>query len=188
MKLKIANKLELEHVLQARLGNSVDLIQTQQVFQKLKSIQLRIDELINDEKYEEVAKIRDEYKNLMSKADQNLEAFSQIKQYNAYIEQAFQNVFKFEGDPSANDPYPFPYAEIGSELSKVVEEYVQVDNLNLKTTSHSVSNSKVKGIIGVQKIFNHKTDVTCILSLKNGMIVSGSSDSNIRIWDPKTGK
>jgi WD40 repeat protein len=181
-------KLELDHVLLARLGSSVDMNQTQNIFQKLKSIQVKIDELIKAEEYEEGAKIRVEYKTLMGKADQNLDAFSKIRQYNAHIEQAFPAVFKFEGEPRADGAYPFPLEEIGSELTKIVGDYVKVDNLNLNANSNSAAEDKIKSVIGIHKVFKHNSEVTCILSLKNDMIVSGSSDSNIRIWDPENGK
>jgi WD40 repeat protein len=181
-------KLELDHVLLARLGSSVDMDQTQNVFLKLTSIQIKIDELIKAEDYEEVAKIRGEYKTLMGKADQNLDAFSKIRQYNAHIEQAFSAVFKFEGETRADGDYPFPLEDIGSELTKIVDDYVKVDNLNLNANSNSATEGKIKSVVGIDKVFKHNSEVTCILSLKNGMIVSGSSDSNIRIWDPKNGK
>jgi WD40 repeat protein len=65
---------------------------------------------------------------------------------------------------------------------------VKVDNLNLKASTNTAAEGKIKSVIGVDKVFKHNSEVTCILSLKNGMIISGSSDSNIRIWDPKNGK
>jgi WD40 repeat protein len=42
--------------------------------------------------------------------------------------------------------------------------------------------------LALKRCLSINKEVTCVLSLKSGMIVTGCLDTNIRIWDPKTEK
>lgn len=146
----------------------------------LKSLKLfknKIDQLIKEEDYAAVAKIREEYRYMMKKADENLEGLRQYKDKSQQsIDNAFENILSFT------------LGEVDEELSKIVNNYVQIEKLHLEGDTARSKDDKIHEMFGVERTFKHKKEVTCILSLKNGMIVSGWLDTNIRIWDPKTGK
>lgn len=170
-------KLELKYVTSNKFGPNVNMRETKEVFENLKCIQIKIDNLIKEDRYEEVAKIRDEYKHILKKAEWNLDGFKQFKPNSPEdVQHAFDGVFKYT------------ISDLDSELSKLVDDYIKIDNLNLKNNSATNKGDKIQEMFGLEKNFKHKSEVTWVLCLKNGMIVSGCLDTNIRIWDPKTAK
>lgn len=73
-----------------------------------------------------------------------------------------------------------------SNLQNLVDQFIDVKRLHLDESEDS--KDKFKSLYGFDRGLKHKDEITCILCLKNGLIASGNLDSNIRIWDPSTGK
>lgn len=175
--IESSKKLELDYVIASVFGPSFDVKETKQVVEKLKGIYKQIDQLIKEDDYAAVVRLRDENKDLMQKAERYLEGVRQHKENSGYsIEQAFDNVLNFN------------VGDIDAEFSKIVNDYIKLEKLSMKDKGGKGREDKVHQTFGVEQTFMHKKEVTCILNLKNGMIVTGSIDTNIRIWDPKTGK
>ena len=117
-----------------------------------------------------------------------MQNFEQYESVQPSIETAFNNVFKTDPKGDSSKGIAFPLAELEEELTNIVDSFANTSKLNLNKGNPRIKDDKIHEIIGIENNFKHKTDVTCVLCLKNGMIVSGSSDTNIRVWDPKTGK
>lgn len=115
----------------------------------LKSSRNRIDQLIKEEDYAAVAKIREEYRHMMKKADKNLEG---LRQYKDKSQQSIDHVF--------DNVLDFTLNEVDAELSKIVNKYVQVEKLHLEGDTARSKDDKIHEMFGVERTFKHKKEVT----------------------------
>lgn len=181
-------KMELDYAIARKFGPDSDQIEAKSIFQKLQGIQKQIDKYLKEQNYLECFKLRDEYQAISNKALNKMENFDRYGSDQPDIETSFKDVFTVVEDGTENGG-SFPIREIESKLTGIVDSFAKTENLKLQEEHQPrLKDDKIHEVIGIEKNFKHKSDVICVLSLKNGMIVSGSSDTSIRIWDPKSGK
>ncbi len=154
----------------------------------MKGVQKQIDKYLKEQNYLECYKLRDEYQAICNKALNKMQNFERYGSSQPDVETAFNNIFTGTREEDGSGKVTFSLGDIEQNLSKIVDSYAQTEKLKLSEGEPRIKDDKIHEIIGIEKNFKHKSDVICVLSLKNGMIVSGSSDTSIRIWDSKTGK
>ena len=172
-----SKKKQFEYIIKSLFGAVINSKSTMEMFDRLKSTHKSIDKLIKEKNYTAISKNRDEYINIIKNGMHN---FDKLQIYNSWAEAIPEDIY----DQVVN----YNNDKISSLLTELVGKFVKVQKIQQLLGDQINQVDSVSAVLGIEKVFKHKNEITWILILKNGTIVSGSLDTYIKIWDPVSGK